>query len=138
MLIPHGALIAVLDGASLEMHRNSGDQTRLQLDPVPTPKLDVHSKESGHRHRSSSANPDRHLLEEDAFIAAAAAWLNRQAIEDHISALVVVAAPRALGELRHHYHRAVQEKLVAEVDRDLVGRPAEELQAALLHVHAKT
>jgi protein required for attachment to host cells len=108
----------------------------LKLTPLPAPKLDGHSKDAGKRHRASTANPDRHLLEEDSFIAAAADWLNRQAIEGRLDRLVVVAAPRALGELRRHYHKTLAEKLLAELDTDLIGRPLAELEQALLHAKA--
>src|SRR3954467_13273744 len=100
MLIPHGTMVAVLDGANLELYRNASDETHPKLTPLPLPPLSGHSKDSGKRHRASAANPDEHLLEEDSFVAAVADWLNHQATEAKIDRLVVIAAPRALGELR--------------------------------------
>lgn len=132
MLIPHGTLVAVLDGRTLELHRNAGTDAEMKLEAIAAPTLPVGSPDSGHHHQSSSANPDRRLQEEDAFIAAAAKWLNHQAIQSAFETFVIVAAPRALGELRRHYHTALKGKIIAEIDRDLVGRPTSELSAALI------
>jgi protein required for attachment to host cells len=136
MLIPHGTTIAVLDGAGLKLFRNGGEETQPKLVALPTPPLAGHSKDSGKRHRSSSANPDEHLVEEDSFIAAAADWLNRQALEGKIEHLVVMAAPRALGELRRHYHKVLAAKILAELHKDLIDRPVAEVEAALVHAKA--
>ena len=133
MLIPHGTTIAVIDGAGLKLYRNSGEETQPKLVPLPTPALSAHSKDSGKRHRSSSANPDDQLVEEDSLMAAIADWLNRQALEAKIEHLVVVAAPRALGELRRHYHKALAAKILLELHKDLIDRPVAELEAALVH-----
>ena len=131
MLLPHGALIAVLDGVSLELFRNGGTEASLKLAALPTPKLAAHSNDSGKRHHASSANPDHHLAAEDTFVASAAAWLNQQAIEGKFDHVVVVAAARALGELRRHYHTALNAKLVGELAKELTGRPPSEIEHEL-------
>lgn len=136
MLIPHGATVVVADGTKLTLFRNSGQETQPKLTPLPAPKLEGHSKDSGKRHRSSAANPDDELVHEDSFIAALAGWLNHQATEGEISHLVVIAPPRALGELRRHYHPQLSSKLVAEIHKDLIDRPLTEIEAALVHAKA--
>jgi len=136
MLMPHGTLIAVADGAHLELYRNSGQEAHPKLSPVAAPNLPPHGSDSGKRHRASAANPDHRLLEEDNFIAAIADWLNHQAIDGAIEGLVIVAPPRALGELRLHYHPKLAEKILAEIHHDLVGRPVADIESAL--IHAKT
>jgi protein required for attachment to host cells len=60
-----------------------------------------------------------------------AAWLNHEVIDHRIEHLVVIAAPRTLGELRKHYHRLTGEALVGELDKDLIGRPEAEIVQAL-------
>jgi protein required for attachment to host cells len=136
MLIPHGTMIAVIDGAGLKLYRNSSEETHPKLTALPTPTLEGHSKDSGKRHRSSAANPDDRLVEEDSFIAAVADWLNHQALEGKLEHLAVVAAPRALGELRRHYHQKLAEKILVELHKDLIDRPVAELEAALVHAKA--
>ena len=135
MLIPHGTLIAVADGARLELFRNNGDEINLKLTPQPAPDLDVHGKASGGRHRSSTANPAKHLQEEDSFAAAAVGWLNHQSIAGKIEHLVVIAAPRTLGEIRLHYHVTLKDKLIAELAKELTGKPAATIEHELKTTH---
>ncbi len=136
MFIPHGTLVAVLDGRALKLHRNSGEETHPKLTPLPVPTLAGHGGDAGKGHRSSSANPDHHTAEEDCFLAAVADWLNGQAVAGKIEHLVVVAPPRALGELRRHYHKPLAEKVLLELHKDLTDRPLAELEAALVHAKA--
>lgn len=136
MLIPHNTLVAVADGEKLELYRNTGTETGLRLAALPTPELDAHSKEAGSRHRSSPANPSRHLLAEDSFAAAVADWLNRQAIEGAVERVVVIAAPRVLGEMRRHYHGALKERLLAELSKELTGQPVAAIERELTLPHA--
>ncbi len=131
MLIPHGTLVAVLDGKTLELFRNGGTELELKLAALPPPKLHGHSKDLGKRHRKSSANPDHHLVEEDAFAASAVDWLNHEAIGGRFDHLVVVAAPRTLGELRRHYHVTLKHKLVGEVAKEMTGEPPAAVEAEL-------
>ena len=136
MFIPHGTTIVVLDGSGLKLYRNGGEETHPKLAPLPVPALTAHSHDSGKQHRSSAANPDRQNAGEDSFFAAVAEWLNGQAAEGKIQHLVVVAPPRALGELRRHYHKALAEKVLLELHKDLMDRPLAELEAALVHAKA--
>jgi protein required for attachment to host cells len=136
MLIPHGTLIAVADGRKLELFRNNGDEVNLKLDALATPDLNAHATDSGHHHHSSSANPARHLQEEDAFAAAAVGWLNHQTIDGHIENLIVIAAPRTLGEMRRHYHVTLKNKLLAELSKEMTGQPADKIAHELKTTHA--
>jgi protein required for attachment to host cells len=131
MLIPHGAIIALADGKKFEIYRNSGNEAGPALDALETPQLDEHNKGAGAHHYSSSGNPARHLLEEDAHAAAVAGWLNSQVLGHKIDQLIVIAAPRTLGELRQHYHKQTQQAIVAELSKDLSGRPTADILAAL-------
>lgn len=131
MLLPHGAFVAVVDGQKLELYRNSGSESAPELAPMTAPKLDENNKESGSRHFSSAANPSRRQLDEDSHAAAVAVWLNEQVLGQKIERLVVVAAPRALGELRRRYSKQLDAALIGELDKELIGRSAEEVLAAL-------
>ena len=59
MLIPHGTLVAVIDGVTFELYRNAGTEAEPELSPEDSPKLDA-SNHSGGSHRSSSGNPGGH------------------------------------------------------------------------------
>lgn len=130
MLLPHGAVVAVVDGERLELYRNSGNEAAPDLAPMSSPKLDEHNKDSGARHISSSANPG-HLIEEDSHIAAVVSWLNRQVTGGEITHLVVIAPPRTLGEMRQRYGKQLEAVLVGELHNEMVGRSGSDILAAL-------
>lgn len=130
MKLPKGATVAVADGETLRLFRNGGEH-EIKLDALPQPTLGGENHSSGVRHGSSSANPGESRMEEDSFAAATADWLNGQALTGKIDALVVVAAPKTLGELRKHYHKQLKAKLLGELSKDLTGRSVAEIEAAI-------
>ncbi len=131
MLLPHGTIVAVVDGRHLELHRNSGTESDPVLAEMASPKLDEHNKGAGTHHHSSAANPTGHLLDEDAHVAAVAGWLNGQVQGGKIEHLVIIAPPRALGELRRHYGSRLESVLLKEVPKELSGRSGKEVLEAV-------
>lgn len=131
MLLAVGATVAVMDGEKLRLFRNTGQPGEPKLVALEEPELRGENKSSGARHASSAANPDDSRLEEDSFVAAVAAWLNNQALGQGFESLAVVAAPKSLGELRKHYHKALTARLTVEVAKDLTGHSIAEIEAAL-------
>lgn len=130
MLLPHGAVIALIDGKKFELYRNAGDEAHPALDAMPAPKLDTHNH-SGGGHHSSAGNHADSMVAEDAHATAATAWINGQVLGGKIKDLVVIAAPRTLGELRHHYHKLTARAIRKELAKDLTGKPAADILAAL-------
>ncbi|MBA4354989.1 MAG: attachment protein [Novosphingobium sp.] len=131
MLIPHGAVIALVDGEDWQVLRNAGTEADPELIALTTPELVEDNFGSGARHHVSAANPSGNQRDEDAHAAAVGDWLNHQVQGHKIEQLVVIASPRTLGELRHHYSKAVQNALVGELAKDLIGRQPAEILAAL-------
>jgi len=131
VLIPHGTVIAVVDGEKFELHRNAGNEAAPEIAPVDAPKLHEHNKDSGARHISSAANPAGHLLDEDAHAAAVATWLNQQVVSRNIEHLIVIAPPRTLGELRRRYDTALKATLLSELDKEMTGRSGQDILKAL-------
>jgi len=131
MQLPAGATVAVIDGEKLRLFRDTGKDGTIKLVALVEPDLSGDNKGSGARHASSAANPDDSRLEEDSFVASVAAWLNSQALGKGFEALAVVAAPKSLGELRKHYHKALEAKLVLEVAKDLTGHAISDIEATL-------
>ncbi|KXF75856.1 host cell attachment protein [Paramesorhizobium deserti] len=132
MILPNGAIVAVLDGEKMRILRNKGHEPRIELIELPAPNLEEVSGGSGGRHRSSTANPDIARLAEDDFAAAAAAYLNREALAGSFQHVVIVADPRTLGELRRHFHPTLSGKLVGQIDRDLAKHSAEAIKTAIV------
>lgn len=135
MLLPHGAMIALIDGEKFELYRNSGTEAAPELTLQPAAKLDEHNKGSGGRHYSSAGNPAESRQSEDGHAAGVATWLNAEVLAHRIDKLVVFADPRTLGELRKHYHKMTEQALLKEYHKDLVGRPPEQIIAALRETH---
>ena len=90
--------------------------------------VDTDNKGSGARHLSSSANPDDSQVEEDSFAAGVADVLNRKVLSGHIADLIIIAAPRTLGELRKHYHQKLSAVLVGEIAKDLTGHSIQDIE----------
>lgn len=131
MILSHGDVIAVVDGAKFELYRNQGSGTESALAALPTPHLREDDKSAGARHYTSSGNPTGHLLDEDAHAAAVTGWLNHEVLGGRIARLVVIAAPRTLGEMRLHYHKALSSALIGELPLDLAGRGDQAVLRAL-------
>jgi protein required for attachment to host cells len=131
MQLPRGATVAVADGEKLRLFRNTGDETNPKLTLLPGSDVSSDNKGSGARHQSSSANPDNSQVEEDSFAAGIAELLNRQVLDGKVTDLIVIAAPRTLGELRKHYHQKLSATLVGEVAKDLTGHSLQDVEKAI-------
>ena len=134
MLLAHGTVIALIDGRNFELYRNAGDEAEPQLAALPAPKLDSHNH-SGGSHHSSAGNHADSLVGEDAHAIAAVNWLNAEVLGHRIADLVVIAAPRTLGELRKHYHKMTERALIKELHKDLIGKQPGNIVAALREKH---
>ncbi|MEI5681769.1 host attachment protein [Mesorhizobium sp. CCNWLW179-1] len=131
MILENGTIVAVIDGEAMRLFRNRGHEPHVDLIGLPDPDLGVGNTGSGSRHRSSSANPDTRRIKEDDFAAAAAGYLNKEALAGRIERLLIVADPRTLGELRKHFHDTLAAKLTGEIAKDLTAHSAEAIQAAI-------
>jgi protein required for attachment to host cells len=130
MMLPKGTTVAVADGEKLNLFRNGGDEAGLKLEPIPHSDVDSEGQGSGSR-QNSSGNPDASQSNEDGFSAGIVAMLNKRVLDNKVDGLVVIAAPRALGEMRKHYHKALTAKLLGEIAKDLTGHPVADVEAAI-------
>ena len=129
MILPASATVAVIDGERLLMFRNTGrGAPRLAPQPVPAIRPGGAASEG---HRSSAANPDNDTQAEDDFLAAVAERLNRAATAGDFEDLLVIAPPRALGELRKHWSKGLKARLIGEINHDLTMRSPEEIAEAI-------
>ena len=131
MQLPKGATVAVADGEKLNLFRNTGDEGHAKLTALPRPEIDHDHKGSDTGHRSSSANPDDHQVDEDGFSTGVAGLLNRQVLDGKIDKLLIIAAPRTLGELRKHFHKKLSAILVGEISKDLAGHTLQDVEKAI-------
>ncbi|MDP9759590.1 MULTISPECIES: host attachment family protein [Agrobacterium] len=131
MDLPQNTVVAVADGEKLSLFRNDGDAATVNLTALPDPAIDSSKISSGARHSSSSANPDDSQQDEDGFGAGVTDMLNKQVLEGKIKSLVIIAAPRTLGEMRKGYHKSLSEVLIGELDKDLTGHSVQDIEKAL-------
>ncbi|WP_255602236.1 host attachment family protein [Glacieibacterium megasporae] len=131
MLLAHGTIVAVADGEKLTLFRNGGSDSAPKLTAIGTPGVGEDNIASGGRHHSSSANPDDAQLVEDGHAGAVASLLNKMALEGEIDALVVVAPPKTLGELRKHWHKVTEGKIAGEVAKEMTGASITDITAML-------
>jgi len=139
--IPHNAFVFVGDGSKALFLRNEGDAQILNL---KTERVFTDANPPTHEQgtdrpgrafssvgagRSSVAQTDWHKLEEHRF--AGAAMLDRIVRERGVEALVVVAPPRTLADLRKAFHPDVKKKIIAEIDKDLTKFPIDQIEKHL-------
>jgi protein required for attachment to host cells len=139
MQIDHDAVVLVADGRKMLFFRNKGDAAfpQLEADTVTVQDNPSHLDQASDRAGQSSSTGtqsgtmgenDFHILEEQRFAAQAADLLKRRAFANDYEKLIIVAPPTALGEMRKHYHKEVQSRLVGELAKDLVNHPVSEIE----------
>jgi len=143
--IPHDTIVFVGDGRKALFLRNAGDEKfpdlkteQVFVDQNPATR-DQGSDKPGRLfagptapNRRSAVEPtDWHELEEHRFAQRVAAAMEQLAHEHKTAALVVVAPPRTLADLRHAFHADVKKRIVAEIDRDLTKHPLYEIEKHL-------
>ncbi|WP_242127857.1 host attachment family protein [Sphingobium sp. Sx8-8] len=144
MLIDHDAMVLVADGRKMLFFRNRGDRLAPNLEAEAVKVQDNpydrdqasdapgRAFNSVGSHRSSMEQTDFHELEEARFAVEAAHMLNRRALAQDYAKLIVVAPPAALGEMRKHYHKEVQSRLVGEIAKDLSNHPVPEIERIIV------
>ena len=129
MKLPKGALVAVVDGEKLALFENGGHQD-VQLTARPAPA--IAERASGAAGRiSSEANPDNDTQAEDGFAMGVTEVLNKWVLNNKVEHLLVIAAPKTLGQLRKGWHKETQGKLVGEIAKDLTGHSTDQIAAAI-------
>ncbi len=153
MQIPHDGYVLVADGRKMLFFRNEGDEAFPNLEVVSAteqknPKTSEQgtdapgssfsaagshrggttSSQVGAHNRSAYSQTDFHQLEENRFAADAAEMLNKRALANEFEKLLIVAPPTTLGELRKHYHKELEQRLVGEIAKDLTNHPVDQIE----------
>ena len=129
MILPNGALVAVVDGEKLALFKNTGGG-EISLTAQPNP--DIADRVVGSAGRASSeSNPDNDTQAEDGFAMGVAEVLNKWALNGKFDKLLVIAAPKTLGELRKHWHKELSARLVGEIAKDLTGHSTDDIAVAI-------
>lgn len=129
MIIPKGALVVVVDGEKIALFENAGRQD-VQLAALPTPAIEERASGAAGR-ISSEANPDNDTQAEDGFAMGVADVINKMVLSNKVEHLLVIAAPKTLGQLRKGWHKETEARLVGELAKDLTGHSIDQISAAI-------
>ena len=141
--IPHDAVVFIGDGRKALFLRNHGDEKfpnlrteRVFVDTNPaTHEQGTERPGRGHSSvgpgRSAVESTDWHDVEEHKFVRAVSTALEKLVREQHVKALIIVAPPRTLADLRRDLHDDVKARLIAEVGKDLTKHPLYEIEKHL-------
>ena len=146
MQIPNNGYVLVADGRKMLFFRNEGDEAYPNLQVVTaTEQKNPRTSEQGTDEpgttfsssgtmgyrtggRSAYSDTDFHTLEETRFAEDAADMLKQRALTNEFESLLIVAPPSTLGDLRKHYHKEVEKRLVGEIAKDLTNHPVDQIE----------
>ena len=144
MTIPKNTLVLVVDGRKMLFLRNQGEGDHVQLvtethheredqkDHEIKSDASGQGAQSGGYGRPAMDETDFHQLDEDRYAADAADQLRVRALAGDFEALVIVAPPKTLGELRKHLHKEVERRVVMELAKEMTDRPLPDIAAMLM------
>jgi protein required for attachment to host cells len=145
LALPHDAFVFVGDGRKALFLRNAGDAKfpnlvteRVFADANPATRDQGSDKPgrsfaSAHSTQRSAMEPtDWHEIEENRFVQRVSAALEALVRRFDAPALVIVAPPRALAELREALHGDVKARLIGEIDKDLTKLPVWQIEKRIL------
>lgn len=130
MILPTDTIVAVADGEILHLFRNTGTETEMKL--VAAADQDVETVVGAGGSNSSSSNPDESRVEEAGFATGIVDMLNKRVLAGKFSKIVIIAAPKTLGEMRKHYHKKLEEALLGEIPKDLTGHPIADIEKTIV------
>jgi len=141
--IHNGDWVVVCDGAKALILENAGDGMHPNLKTK-----EVREQESAKTHeqgtdapgrsvnsvgnrRSAMEQTDWHAQDEQRFLVDLAKRLDAAVTAGETKSIIIVAPPRALGVLRQAYSQNLRNALRAEIDKDLVRMPVDEIERHL-------
>ena len=143
MGIATDTLVLVTDGRKMLFLRNEGDtehmnlqvETKRRRDDSPDRDLGTDEPgsvfQSGSPGRSSYEETDFHQLEEDRWVHEAADLVNSRALKNDFEKLVIIAPPKALGELRPKLHKETEKRCILQIDKEMTNQPLKEIEALI-------
>ena len=127
--IPHKALVVVADGTGARFFRNTGHDFKVSLAAEgefnPSNLLD--DGPAGRRPPESS----KQETNEATFAKQLAKELYRRAHSGDFAALVLIADPQTLGQIRPLLHKEVQFRLVREIGKTLTKASIADIQESI-------
>jgi protein required for attachment to host cells len=82
--------------------------------------------------RSSVGETDWHELQKERFAVSIAEQINKAAMSNAFSQIVIVAPAKILGDLRREFTKETESKIVAEIGKDLTRHTIAEIERLLM------
>jgi protein required for attachment to host cells len=143
LLIRHGEWVVVCDGAKALLLENTGNLQAPKLKTIEVLEQKVPATHEigadapGRSHssvghgRSSVEQTDWHDQAERTFLLHLAKQLDAALTAGKTKSIIIVAPPRALSVLRPAYSHALKAAVRAELDKDLVQLPVDQIEKHL-------
>ena len=145
LAIPHDTWVFIGDGQKALFLRNDGDEKFLNLkaervfaeeNPPAHEQGTDHPgsafKGAGTGRRSGMEMTDWHELEKHHFAQRTAAAMEEIVRARNVKALIIVAPPRTLADLRHAFHPDVKSRILAEINKDLTKHTVADIERHLV------
>jgi len=129
MLLPHKALVVVADGVHAKFFRNAGQEGKIQLS-VEGELKPHHLMDDGPAGIVPKDTPPREI-NEATFAKQLANELYHRAHAGDFNALVLIADPQSLGEIRRSLHKEVQSRMIGEIHKTLTKASLADIEKAL-------
>ena len=127
--VPANALIAVADGGKAILFRNTGVAGQLALREERRLTL----KDFANDGPSGSTPPEEspHATDEATFAKQLAKTLTKMHDHNEFEALVLIADPQTLGQLRGAMHKTLEKSVVFSLSKDYTNQSVKQITEAL-------
>jgi len=139
--LKHGLWVVVADGEKALFLRNQGDNKFPNLEVVhemeqenPATReqgTDKPGRYGNEGPRSAIEETDWHRLNKERFAVEIADRLYKLAHRGEFDAIVLIAPPQVLGEMRQKLHKEVGEKVQAEIPKTLTNHTISDIETLL-------
>ena len=132
-MISDHTLVVVATGAQAHLYRTHGDGPGLTLKPDGelTPKHLMNDGPAGHRPPQSAPRE----TDEATFAKQLGHHLNTRATAREFEHLILIADPGTLGEIRPVLNKAVQSRIVLEINKTMNHMSIGDLAKAIVKAH---
>lgn len=127
--IPEAAWVVVTDGVHARVLHNVGKGLQLKLQQVKVIEP-VDLEDDG---PSGRVPPDasQSYVDEATFAKQLSHWINAAALAHEFEAMVLVADPQTLGQMRPQLHAEASRRIVGELAKTLTKSPLEDIERSL-------
>lgn len=127
--IPEGAWVLVADGVHARVLHNTGKGLELKLQQVKVIEpTDLDDDGPSGRVPPDATQSD---VDEATFAKQISHWINAAALAHEFEAMLLVADPQTLGQIRPQLHVEASKRIVGELAKTLTKSPIKEIERSI-------